>query len=110
MSSKINLQTCEYACKSSIFQDNQLISILNQNGSIQHSALEYKEDGDILIDAKTNKVEFKTKNSDAKVWDKYSVEKGSLIINVEDIDEKDVMPISTDAIASGSVASGNKPQ
>ena len=27
MSSKINLQTCEYACKSSIFQDNQLISI-----------------------------------------------------------------------------------
>ena len=26
MSSKINLQTCEYACKSSIFQDNQLIS------------------------------------------------------------------------------------
>lgn len=29
MSSKINLQTCEYACKSSIFQDNQLI--LNKN-------------------------------------------------------------------------------
>lgn len=27
MSSKINLQTCEYARKSSIFQDNQLISI-----------------------------------------------------------------------------------
>ena len=84
--------------------------IVNQNGSIQHSALEYKEDGDILIDAKTNKVEFKTKNSSSKVWDKYSVEKGSLIINVEDIDEKDVMPISTDVIASGSVASGSKPQ
>lgn len=29
MSSKINLQTCEYACKSSIFQDNQLISEKN---------------------------------------------------------------------------------
>ena len=27
MSSKINLQTCEYARKSSIFQDNQLIFI-----------------------------------------------------------------------------------
>ncbi|WP_195488398.1 phospholipase D-like domain-containing protein [Coprococcus comes] len=27
MSSKINLQTCEYARKSSIFQDNQLILI-----------------------------------------------------------------------------------
>ena len=26
MSSKSNLQPCEYACKSSIFQDNQLIS------------------------------------------------------------------------------------
>ena len=31
MSSKINLQTCEYACKSSIFQDNQLIYIKNKN-------------------------------------------------------------------------------
>lgn len=27
MSSKINLQTCEYARKSSIFQDNQLIYV-----------------------------------------------------------------------------------
>ena len=42
MSSKINLQTCEYARKSSIFQDNQLIfeensviitALLNENGS-----------------------------------------------------------------------------
>lgn len=31
MSSKINLQTCEYACKSSIFQDNQLIFHKSQN-------------------------------------------------------------------------------
>ena len=31
MSSKINLQTCEYACKSSIFQDNQLIYIKLKN-------------------------------------------------------------------------------
>jgi hypothetical protein len=30
MSSKINLQTCEYACKSSIFQDNQLIYLTKQ--------------------------------------------------------------------------------
>lgn len=90
--------------------EDDTLFIVNQNGSIQHSALEYKEDGDILIDAKTNKVEFKTKNSSSKVWDKYSVEKGSLIINVEDIDEKDVMPISTDVIASGSVVSGSKPQ
>ena len=30
MSSKINLQTCEYARKSSIFQDNQLIYYKSQ--------------------------------------------------------------------------------
>jgi len=30
MSSKINLQTCEYARKSSIFQDNQLICCKNR--------------------------------------------------------------------------------
>lgn len=34
MSSKINLQTCEYACKSSIFQDNQLIYIENEESFI----------------------------------------------------------------------------
>ena len=32
MSSKINLQTCEYARKSSIFQDNQLISLKKMYG------------------------------------------------------------------------------
>lgn len=30
MSSKINLQTCEYARKSSIFQDNQLIFLKSE--------------------------------------------------------------------------------
>lgn len=34
MSSKINLQTCEYARKSSIFQDNQLISLKPTNISV----------------------------------------------------------------------------
>ena len=63
-----------------------------------HSALEYKEDGDILIDAKTNKVAFKTKNTKDNVWDKYSVldeeNADKLIINVEVLDEKVVMPIN----------------
>ena len=61
--------------------------IVNQNGSIQHSALEYKEDGDILIDAKENGVKFKSENSSAKIWDKYSVDYkkgGAPIIKVED--------------------------
>ena len=39
MSSKINLQTCEYARKSSIFQDNQLISKKSTN-KYQRSGLE----------------------------------------------------------------------
>lgn len=39
MSSKINLQTCEYACKSSIFQDNQLIYLK----TITDTATEYVE-------------------------------------------------------------------
>jgi len=34
MSSKINLQTCEYARKSSIFQDNQLICTKNVKFSV----------------------------------------------------------------------------
>lgn len=45
MSSKINLQTCEYARKSSIFQDNQLIfhkhidNLINLNGNPSFNAV-----------------------------------------------------------------------
>jgi hypothetical protein len=39
ISSKINLQTCEYACKSSIFQDNQLIYIKKQEREKEVAAL-----------------------------------------------------------------------
>ena len=42
MSSKINLQTCEYARKSSIFQDNQLI--LKKNNKIYRKGEEIKPD------------------------------------------------------------------
>lgn len=38
MSSKINLQTCEYARKSSIFQDNQLIS--DKSDEVYHAIRE----------------------------------------------------------------------
>ena len=36
MSSKINLQTCEYARKSSIFQDNQLICLKDINETVAY--------------------------------------------------------------------------
>ena len=73
--------------------------IVNQNGSIQHSAVEYKEDGDVLIDAKTSKVGYYTTTG----WDKYAVKdefvdgndaNGELIVNVEEIDETRVMAIT----------------
>ena len=73
--------------------------IVNQNGSIQHSAVEYKEDGDVLIDAKTSKVGYYTTTG----WDKYAVKdefvdgndaNGELIVNVEEIDESRVMAIT----------------
>lgn len=40
MSSKINLQTCEYACKSSIFQDNQLIYFKLFIGKLFHRLIQ----------------------------------------------------------------------
>ena len=65
--------------------------IVNQNGSIQHSAVQYKEDGDVLIDAKENKAEYNTTTGK----NKYSVKDPSkLIVNVEEIDETRVMAIT----------------
>ena len=42
MSSKINLQTCEYARKSSIFQDNQLISMKRDGISLGRTGYSFK--------------------------------------------------------------------
>ena len=65
--------------------------IVNQNGSIQHSAVEYKEDGDVLIDAKTLKAEYNTTTG----ADKYSVkDTNKLIVNVDEIEETSVMAIT----------------
>ena len=73
--------------------------IVNQNGSIQHSAVEYKEDGDVLIDAKKDKVTYKT----ATGWDKYSVDDkfvngddadGELVVNYEPINPAQIMAIT----------------
>lgn len=41
MSSKINLQTCEYARKSSIFQDNQLIYFKSDGSTLADVDLNY---------------------------------------------------------------------
>ena len=59
--------------------------IINKNGSIQHSQVEYKEDGDVLINAKG--VEFSKEDGLAK----YSISSGSLENNVDEIDVTKVM-------------------
>lgn len=52
MSSKINLQTCEYARKSSIFQDNQLISYKK---SVSPLRVYYTNRNIIYVNKKLNK-------------------------------------------------------
>ena len=64
--------------------------IVNQNGSIQHSAVEYKEDGDVLIDASDLA---KTAFSTTEGLYKYSIDAAtaSAINKVDMIDETEVM-------------------
>ena len=66
--------------------------IVNSNGSIQHSKVEYKEDGDVLIDAKTNasQIVYQTENDQFK----YGVENGTgLLVYVDYLDPTDVMAV-----------------
>ena len=77
---------------------NGHLFVVNQNGSIQHSAVEYKEDGDVLVDMtalKGIKDAFVDK-TDAKytVWDKYAVNDNHahlVISTVDELDPKKVM-------------------
>ena len=87
--------------------------IVNQNGSIQHSALEYKEDGDILIDAKEAKATFSKANSSTNVWDKYEVENAAVLENyiyVEYLNPEVVMPVGADKLLTNSNASRSNAQ
>ena len=59
MSSKINLQTCEYARKSSIFQDNQLI--YTDMYSINVTSYRVAEDDELGLEGKMPTVEIVSK-------------------------------------------------
>ena len=66
--------------------------IVNSNGSIQHSKVQYKEDGDVLIDAKKNadKIVYQT----AIEQFKYGVKDGTgLVVNVDYLDPTDIMSV-----------------
>ena len=76
--------------------NDDALFIVNQNGSIQHSALDYKEDGDVLIAGKDSGVEF-IKENHGSIWDKYAVKNPAALngrINVDYLEERDVMPIN----------------
>ena len=84
--------------------DQDFTFIVNQNGSIQHSALDYKEDGDILIAGKDSGVEF-IKENDGVAWIKYAVKNPTALdgrIYVDYLEERDVMPITSTFNPSGS--------
>ena len=77
---------------------NGHLFVVNQNGSIQHSAVEYKEDGDILIDMtalKGIKDAFVEKaDTTYTVWDKYAVKdtyNNKVTFTVDELDPKKVM-------------------
>ena len=67
-----------------------ITSIVNKNGSIQHSCVEYKEDSDVLIDASDLA---KTAFSTTEGLYKYSIDAAtaSAINKVDMIDETEVM-------------------
>ena len=77
-------------------QEETYTFIVNKNGSIQHSQVEYKEDGDVLIDTTATDKEGKKVvkfNAAPDQW-KYSITAdslGSVVNNVEKIDITDVM-------------------
>ena len=77
---------------------NGHLFVVNQNGSIQHSAVEYKEDGDILVDMtalKGIKDAFVEKaDTTYTVWDKYAVKDNysdKVTFTVDELDPKKVM-------------------
>ena len=75
--------------------DDEVFYIVNQNGSIQHSKSEYKEDGDVLIDAKGADVKFVTTNDEITAAGgtpfKYSV-------NVDKLDNRCETIIAADVV------------
>ena len=89
--------------------------IVNQNGSIQHSEVAYKEDGEVLIDAKVDvngdgKIDSKDKVFYEEAgWYKYSVldtAVDALDIDVDYIDPRSVMPVKP--LEEVTISSGSK--
>ena len=70
--------------------------IVNSHGTNQHSNVQYKEDGDVLIDAsKLEKEDFVTEG-----WNKYAVRNDNdamsrLVIKVDELDPEAIMAVDT---------------
>ena len=69
--------------------------IVNTNGTIQHSTVEYREDGDTLIDASSDDIKFV-----ADGWNKYALTKESAeAINWSNVDFLDPTDVMTSYVA-----------
>ena len=75
--------------------------IVNQNGSIQHSNVEYKEDGDVLINAKKRKMTTMVQKYNVGFvtdgWAKYAIDpetEDNVEFYVDFLDPTSVMAIS----------------
>ena len=96
-----------------------LLYIVNQNGSIQHSAVEYKEDGDVLVDLtglkKISDAFIEKVDATYSTWDKYAInpdyyDAAHIKINVEYLDPTDVMATKDYETSTEPEASGSNPR
>ena len=80
------------------YKDQEYTFIVNSNGTIQHSTVEYREDGDTLIDASSDDIKFV-----ADGWNKYALTKESAeAINWSNVDFLDPTDVMTSYVASPS--------
>ena len=112
MSSKINLQTCEYACKSSIFQDNQLIFLKFEGNAPDYLEQELKACAD-MADMLDNKM-FSLNQAITKIAEEQAKEKEAAKVAEEmKKAEREDVPAGNeqepkDGKRSGEAASGNR--
>ena len=100
----VTIEVKEYDEDEKDYVINKYTFIVNSNGTIQHSTVEYREDGDVLIDAsKLDKSDFVSSGTY-----KYALQPGVVLpTNVEYLDPTQVMAVGSsvaDAVESANNA------
>ena len=100
----VTIEVKEYDEKAKDYVIREYTFIVNSNGTIQHSTVEYKEDGDVLIDAsKLDKSDFVSSGTYKYALTKTGLEKLVDKISVEYLDPTQVMAVGSsvaDAVES----------